>query len=354
MQRYLSQAVSAIPNSIIRARSMDIKCNVCGDSKKNPNLKRGHLILSRSPGSSDEFWVYKCFNEGDCDAAGQGNAWSGKKWLKQYFPHLYTLYNKEVFKGDAPSKTRIKPSVSKHSSNKKSDVEVVEKKVVEEIKPVEKVADDSKHIVDFIPIKIGKGKIFEQAKQYCINRKIPESIWSKFFVCTGKCLYQNRLIIPFFDNKNNIYYFQGRALSDKQQIKYINRKVNKNNSIYNLYNIDKEKPVVVLEGPIDSMFIENAVATIGLGISADMTKTMEQFKTYFIFDNDKPGRSMAKKYLAKKQKVFMWKKFIKDYRLPKSIKDINDVFILLNRTKAFTFSALEEYFTDSKYSLIHI
>ncbi len=331
LRRYLTQAANSM-GAIISGNDINIRCNVCGDSKKDPRKMRGHLKLSINPykPADGEYWTYKCFNEGDCDAAGQGNAWSGAIWLKRYFPQLYTSYQKEVF------------------TNNKN----INKKIVETKKEKPKSIPEP-YLKDFKPILKADDDIFKIAREYCQKRKIPKKIWKKFFVCTGKSMYRDRLIIPFYDDKKKIYYYQGRALKC-QEPKYLNRKSNKEDSIYNLYNIDESKPVMVLEGPIDSMFVENSIATLGLGITPEMKKKIDSLDSYYIFDNDEAGEKYTTQYLKDGKNVFLWKPFLKHYRLPLDTKDINQIIEILNRDEAFTFNELKEFFTKSKYDLMLI
>ena len=45
--------------------------------------------------------------------------------------------------------------------------------------------------------------------------------------------------------------------------------------------------------------------------------------------------------------VFIWNKFLNDYGInPKEVKDINDVIVKLKKVDKFTFTDLQNYFTN--------
>ena len=70
-----------------------------------------------------------------------------------------------------------------------------------------------------------------------------------------------RLVIPFFDEKNNMFAFQGRAFGNEQP-KYITIVLDsQKEKIYGLNRVDWKKTVYVVEGPIDSLFLDNCIAT---------------------------------------------------------------------------------------------
>ena len=176
-------------------------------------------------------------------------------------------------------------------------------------------------------------------------------MWSKWFVSTGG-MYNNRLIIPFFDREGKIYYYQGRALYDYIQPKYLSRKGDFN-SIYNYFLVDKDSPVVILEGPIDSIFVENSIALTG--VKTEDKKLSEFPHKRFLIDFDATTEETRKKtieLLGKGEYVFCWKKFMKALDLPMKDKwDINDVCIHLNREK-FAYSELEPFFTNSLFDKV--
>jgi hypothetical protein len=294
----------------------NFRCNICGDSKKNKYKRRGYLLKKEG-----KQWHYFCHN-GDCQAS-----MSATKWMKEYFPLYYKEYIREILSNK--KEYLIKPAVAKK-------IEISEK-------------DDIKF---FIPILKGNGELFDKAIDLCKNRLIPENIWNKWFIAIdGK--YKNRLVIPFFDNKGKIYYWQGLKLKEWMLPKYLSRIGENFNSIYNYYNINRNEPIQIVEGVIDSLFLQNSIALTGLKTQVEKIK---QFKNiYFLLDNDISGKKESLKLLEQSKYIFNWFQFEKDYNLPKREKwDINDVCIYLNKSEGFKFEEIKKYYTNSIYNKIFL
>jgi len=339
LEKYLRQAASTIQGSVMKDGDFYFRCPICGDSQKNKSIKRGHLKYHNN--GMESFWFYRCFN-GDCSA---NSSWSAENFLKNQFPMIHKTYVRDLI--------RNKKSGSDVEEIKRLN-KVIQKQNEEKLKEQEKkkLTEEHKDTKFFVPINSDKHHLCEKAREVCESRKIPKSRSDRFFVATdGK--YKNRLVIPFYDSKNQIYYYQCRDLVGNP-VKYLNRTTNKDNAIYNIDNLDESKPVCVLEGPIDSMFIENSIATMGVGITNVMEKKLDSLDCYYILDNDEAGSVFAKKLLMKGKKVFLWMDFMKFYRLPKEIKDINDLYLYQNKEVLYTWSDFAKYFTNNFYDKIKL
>lgn len=294
----------------------NFRCNVCGDSLKHKSKRRGYILKK-----IDKPWHFFCHN---CQVS-----MSVIKWMKEYFPLNYREYIKEILsnKKEPLIKHTVVKYINKENISEKEDIKF------------------------FIPILKGNGKLFEDTIKLCKDRLIPENVWEKWFIAIdGK--YKNRLIIPFFDNKGKIYYWQGRALKDWMIPKYLSRLGDHFNNIYNYYIVDKSKEVICLEGPIDCEFIENSVALTGLKYHDDKIKVFKN--PFFLFDDDKDGKKKTLKLLESGKYVFNWSKFKKDLNLPDREKwDINDTIIYLNKKNKFTFEELKPYFTNSIFDRVY-
>ena len=85
----------------------------------------------------------------------------------------------------------------------------------------------------------------------------------------------------FFDEKGKMFAFQGRAFGQETP-KYITIILDSTkNKIYGLNRIKRDKPIYAVEGPIDSLFLDNCVAVAG----AEFTSL--SLDTTIIFDNDR-------------------------------------------------------------------
>jgi hypothetical protein len=286
----------------------NFRCNICGDSKKNKTKKRGYILKNRNP------WVYYCQN---CQAS-----MSVTRWLKTYFPEYWKEYLSLSCKNQ--SKETPKLNIPKVLYNEKNDL---------------------KH---FVPILKGESDLFKKAIELCQARLIPEDTWKKWYVAEGG-RFKNRLIIPYFDDKEKIYNYQARRLLEDMEPKYISRIGDHWNKIYNYYKADKEKPVIIFEGVIDSEFVENSIAASGLSKVFD-PKIFEFKKRYFLLDSDKDAQKKNLQLLKNGEFIFRWKLFIKDLELPNREKwDINEVNLYLKKSEKWKFSKLEKYFTNSIY-----
>lgn len=324
--QYLELAASSIGGAVHHGTHINFRCNICGDGKSG-RKKRGYLIYDKK---IDRIY-YKCFNYGDCDAAE--HTVSGSMWLRLYYPHLYKQYRSHIFQ-DAKN-------ASENLSNK---VAVFRKKIV-------KKTDEQEAVKHFVPILKGSGELFDKAINICRSRRLLDDIWQEFFVATGG-IYKGRLIVPFYHPDGSIYYYQARDLVG-QTPKYLNRRSGRDSAIYGIYNIDKEKVVTVLEGPLDSIFAENAIATLGISFQSEAAKLLEGLNLRWLYDNDNAGNTAAIAKLKRGESVFRWDLFIKDYPMVKNAKDLNDVYIILNRNEKFSIEELSKYFTNHHLDLIY-
>lgn len=322
METYVERALGTYASrASFHSGHIMCRCKICGDSERNKSKRRGY-ILKRNPKGDGE-WIYYCHND-DCDA---NSGIRVTTWLKKEFPALYEDYRKENFLAMRKENTIIK-----------------EKPIVQE--PYLEI-NDTKH---FIPILTGTTELFKTAIQYCMERKIPNDIWKHWFVAIdGR--YQGRMIIPFFDSKGMIYYYQCRTLIG-QEPKYLNRKSdNGEKEIYNIFHVDRTKPIMVTEGPIDSMFLENAIATLGVKFTKKVQAVLDTLNCHYVLDNDEAGRKVSKKFLDNGMSVFNWKKFLKDNNVDAPIKDVND-FVKYKDINKLSFQDLEKYFTKSNYDKV--
>lgn len=314
LTHYVEQILRTKFDKVYTNRSYyNFRCNVCGDSVRDKRKRRGYIL------KGDDGLMFFCHNCGYKTPAD--------KWMKEFFPLEYREYTREL--------------ISETTFNKPK---------VEFEKPVEEFYDEKMDVKFFVPVNSKKCDLCKIALEYCRQRNIPKEIYSKWFVASdGR--FKDRLVIPFYDKTGSIYYYQCRSLLG-QTPKYLSRKGSDLNSIYNFYNVDYSKPVIIVEGPIDSMFLENAIAITGLKKSFDKIGFIE--KKYFIFDFDGPGISQTIEFLKKGYHVFNWAKFSRKFSLSKKDKwDINDVALFIGKDK-FTFEELESFFTTNPIDEIEL
>ncbi|MDE6473238.1 MAG: DNA primase, partial [Ureaplasma sp.] len=148
--------------------------------------------------------------------------------------------------------------------------------------------------------------------------------------------FKNRIIIPIFDETNNVVAFSGRSLNNETP-KYMNSptsQIFKKEEI--LYNMNNLNPTVhtcyLVEGfmdlyALDSIGIQNPFATMGTAFSESHLKWLINNKITDIvlcFDNDKAGNEATIKTglkIGKKLNVFTLK------QNQTNLKDFNDILV---------------------------
>lgn len=277
----------------------NFRCIYCGDSQKNKNKTRGYIYGYKNDHN------YKCHN---C-----GVSKSFTNFLKDIDSSLYDQYIMERYKNGSTGKGSNTP----------------EPKFTFEKPKFTKKAFDLPSIAE-----LNKE---HSARIYLENRKIPQDFLSKLFYCEKFKQWTNeqketfestkydepRIIIPLI-NKGEIFGFQGRSLSKKPKVKYITIILDEDQpKIYGLDRIDWNQTVYIVEGPFDSMFIDNSIAMVGADI--DKMFFVTNFETNFVmvYDNEKRNKEMTarlEKSIEMKFPVVIWPKDLKE-------KDINDIVL---------------------------
>jgi hypothetical protein len=174
------------------------------------------------------------------------------------------------------------------------------------------------------------------AKSYVQSRRIPEAFYSQLYYAEDFAAFiQNlgiekeglhkddkRLVIPFYDKEKNLIAIQGRSLGESK-LRYITLKLHDDNKkIYGLDRIDEDKLIYVVEGPIDSMFLDNAVATADSNLES-IVDSLDKSKVVLVFDNEPRNKEIVKKMehaIDNHFNVVIWPEFMED-------KDINDMIL---------------------------
>lgn len=166
------------------------------------------------------------------------------------------------------------------------------------------------------------------ALKYIQNRMIPEEFYDKMYLvwkfyswCNewkpnsfkkSMCEFfeEPRLIIPFYNKEGELMMIQGRSFKKDAKIRYFSIKCDDDfPKVYGLERIDYSKIVQVWEGPLDSLFGENAAAMAG----ADANPS-EYFDDYvLIYDNEPRNPDICKRIqraISSGKKVCIWPKTI--------------------------------------------
>ena len=115
---------------------------------------------------------------------------------------------------------------------------------------------------------------------------------------------------------------------------------------FSYVNLDDE--VTIFEGPLDSFLFHNSVGLCSVNNQFPFDISNKRW----FFDGDEAGREVLRKKLAEGEKVFLWKKFIDDNRLPDRDKwDWNDVVNYV-RSTGNKINRPDKYFSQDKWDTI--
>lgn len=274
------------------------RCPYCGDSSKKKTKKRG-FFYKKGNGL-----FYRCFN---CEVST-----TFYKTLEFLDPTLTKEYSLERFSNGS----------SKHGNYTKPKIQpsppVFKKFIDINLPSISSLSEDN------------------IAKKYILNRKIPKGSHKDLFYAEDfkkfvseikpdyeKTLLDNdpRLIIPFRDENGTLFAFQGRALSNNS-LRYITIKLDEEKTkLFGLDRIDKKQSIKVCEGPIDSLFIKNAIATADSNLT--VAEILGKDRITLIFDNEPRNKAIVKQIESAIDKDF------KVCLFPSSFngKDINEAII---------------------------
>lgn len=244
-------------------------CIFCGDSLKNKHKARGNIY------QRNDNLYYHCYN---CS-----KSISFSNFLKELDEVLYTEYKLE--------------------------------KYYELNRPIKNVDEidmfrEKKNVISFLknPLKglknINKLSYNDPIKLFVDNRKIPSKFYYKLYSCPNFFHFVNtlipykfseeslvydetRLLIPFYDENGSVFGFQGRSLDKNTRAKYITIILNENYPlrVFGLDRVNFDKELIVVEGPLDSLFLSNSIAVCG----SDFMSYIKQFdknKTIICYDNE--------------------------------------------------------------------
>ena len=140
----------------------------------------------------------------------------------------------------------------------------------------------------------------------------------------GKQLIDDaRLVIPFYNEYNDLIAVSGRALeSGDKTLRYVTIRVDnsENKLIFGMDRIKLSETVRIVEGPIDSLFVKNCLASgdANLSLTASAVSTG---KKILIFDNEPRNKEVLKlmhRAIESGHRIVIWPDDIEG-------KDINEM-----------------------------
>jgi len=134
------------------------------------------------------------------------------------------------------------------------------------------------------------------------------------------------LIIPFYDLKGDVIFYQTRTIIEKDDglPKYLG-KSGGGKSVFGVEQVTSDLDYMfIFEGPIDSMFVKNGVAVGGVDLSQLQRDQLNQFPLHdkiWVLDNqhmDKTAMDTSRELLKAGERVYIWDKTVE-------YKDFNDI-----------------------------
>ena len=300
--------------------NFNCRCPICGDSKLKKNKARGYFY----PVKND--LQYKCHN---CQVSMMFST-----FLKQFDTNQYADYLVETY-GEKPNRSNA--NIKLTFTRQPEPI----------IKPSPRgILDDMLPRLDSLPED-------NEAVQFCLKRKIPREKFDRlYFIDDIKKIenlhekYRNtiktsepRLVLPFYDHNLQLSGLTCRALRG-EALRYLTVKLKENVPlIFGLDRVNIKKPIYVVEGPIDSLFLNNSIAVAGTSFGKIHELNLPDVTV--IFDNQPRNTEVIKlmsKVIDTGIKVVVWPQKIQE-------KDINDMIIsgkdVIKIVKQNTFSGLE-------------
>jgi len=290
----------------------NFRCPYCGDSEKKQNKARGYLFSMR-----DSF-VFKCHNCGVTRNFSQ--------FLKDQSVNLHDEYVMERYKAGMTGKNyQVKTPDFKPFATKP----VFKKNIFSELPNIESL--NTTH----------------PAKQYLLNRKIPESFYSNFYYAEDfnawednkNTIKESRIILPLISEDGNVFGYQARSLNKNATLRYITTILDKQYpKLFGLDRINKNENIYVTEGPLDSLFLSNGLAMCGADVVLD---GICYPKRVFVYDNEPRNKQIVDRYekcIDKGESIVIWPDSVKE-------KDINDMVMAGHNVQSMvecnTYSGLE-------------
>lgn len=139
-----------------------------------------------------------------------------------------------------------------------------------------------------------------------------------------------------------------KYIMEEDGIENIQANLDRLSGLFNIMNVDMNLPLTIVEGPIDSLCINNSIALQG---ATKLNNYFDDLKTVrYLFDNDKVGKEHSLNKIKSNKKIFLWSLYLKKMNIKSKVKDINDI-IQLN---SLNNEVYESCFSDDEFDVIYI
>jgi len=350
VQEILNETFTDVHRRKLRDKKSELllACPVCGDSLKDKTKKRGYFYF--------DTMKYHCFN-GECVA---------KYWDAFYF---FKIFDKRIGNLDY-----IKDIAKILKNNRKNRQHVTLHNSSEFFQFLHSNAFLTKGIVDYYGLKpytaypwsqqFIKDRLLHGVKNELLFRV---NKWKKREVWILNKIGDDRVVGLQIKNMDGGPKYLTKDFSKLNE--EMNHEIEFKDEIFkgtcdnlslifNIFNVNLEAPLTVFEGPLDSFFLHNSVATAGATKLKEFFDDMDNIR--YFYDNDSTGKTNAISKIKKRKQSFMWAKFFKDFKYKnKRIKDLNELIKYAYDNKdegkyKESLNKLSTYFSKTKYDIYNV
>lgn len=247
-------------------RLYNFKCPICGDSKDGRKT-RGYIFEKKG------ILRFHCHN---CNASMKF-----EYFMKQLDPNLYYEYRKETLLESGSNTEPLEEKFQFRRPKFQTDGALRKIKKISSLKP----DHPAKIYIDgrLIPSNFHYKLYYTHKFKHWVNTIIPDK-----FDAESLTRDEPRLVIPLIDRGGEMFGFQGRSFRKNTHVRYITIMTDPEHArVYGLDTVDNTKDVYCFEGPIDSMFIPNGVATCGGEAGIELHKAgIDKDKLIMVYDNE--------------------------------------------------------------------
>ena len=354
------RGIGAKHDVIQTSKGFNFACPYCGDSDEDHNKKRGNIYLKSK--------TFKCFNDGCFKYA------TLKDFIKQFaHKHRINIMDLDIDFDDIDSDTsRFKINMA-NNNNIYDYLEDVD--VLPQLMPID-------YFTDRFSLKpIASAPHSSNVYKFLKDRHVHMTPnWNDFIFYDT---LDDKIYIFNYDKKTHkVLGFATRHTAYKRYKIYPysdildsagientlkdNDIVNLLSNYFNILNVDFNKPIKVVEGQIDSLFLNNGMAISGLSKMAFISEYIEKDKTFIFFDRDNGGINESIKYIKKGYNVFMWSMLISKMKKTfnpyvgkiMKIKDVNNLYSFMYNLTNLDIPKFNEitdkYYTNSIYDMFYL
>lgn len=275
------------------------RCPFCGDSKRRVNKTRGYFFFYKGQ------YFYKCHN---CNIS-----MSLRSFLRQQAPELFREYQLDVLRQERPLvPTPAAPTEAPVFGFGKSPTTL-------SLPSIASLPDTHEAVI------------------YCRGRGLPDAAlahlyftraWTEWIQDMGWSYalpkdHAPRLILPWFNRDHQLLGAQARRIdATGAAARYVTlKREDCEDKLYGWDRVDVYKRIYVVEGPLDSWFLPNAVASMDSDLLRLHDKYFSQNAAVYIWDNEPRNAAVCANLLRAIKSnlpVVIWPQHVKE-------KDLNEM-----------------------------